>query len=124
MVAWHGLAKLRIHSEITLELLQVETVRLGEELRRFQKDVCPHYDTYESDRETQARIRAAAARAHAQGKAQASEGSGGKKRKAFNLQTSKIHALGDYVEEIRLYGTTDGYSTHPVRCRKKNVQIY
>lgn len=119
MTAWHGLAKLRIHSEITLELLQRETVRLGEELRRFQKDICPHYETYESDREAQARVRAATARANAQGKSQAEPGSGTKKRKVFNLHTSKIHALGDYVEEIRLYGTTDGYSTHPVSNRSK-----
>ena len=39
---------------------------------------------------------------------------GTRKTKTFNLQTYKLHALGDYVEQIRLYGTTDSYSTQPV----------
>lgn len=29
----------------------------------------------------------------------------------FNMNTYKTHALGDYVETIRHYGTTDSYST-------------
>ena len=41
------------------------------------------------------------------------------KRKAnhrkFNLATYKVHALGDYVKFIRMYGTTDNYSTQLVR---------
>ena len=35
--------------------------------------------------------------------------------KTFNLQTSKLHALGDYVETIKMFGTTDSYSTQIVR---------
>jgi hypothetical protein len=35
--------------------------------------------------------------------------------KTFNLQTYKLHALGDYVSSIRRFGTTDSYSTQPVR---------
>ena len=34
--------------------------------------------------------------------------------KTLNLQTYKLHALGDYTETIRQYGTTDSYSTQPV----------
>lgn len=33
----------------------------------------------------------------------------------MNLNTYKVHALGDYVETIRRYGTTDSYSTESVR---------
>lgn len=36
-------------------------------------------------------------------------------KKTMNLNTYKVHALGDYVETIRQYGTTDSYSTEPVR---------
>jgi hypothetical protein len=35
--------------------------------------------------------------------------------KSFNLNTYKVHALGDYAATIRRYGTTDSYSTEPVR---------
>ena len=31
--------------------------------------------------------------------------------KIFNLSTYKLHALGDYVNTIRLFGTTDSYTT-------------
>lgn len=37
-----------------------------------------------------------------------------RRQKTWNLDTYKIHALGDYVETIRLYGTTDSYSTELV----------
>jgi hypothetical protein len=36
------------------------------------------------------------------------------KQKKFNLKTYKTHSLGDYVQTIRMYGTTDSYSTEPV----------
>jgi hypothetical protein len=35
--------------------------------------------------------------------------------KSLNLNTYKLHALGDYTATIRRYGTTDSYSTEPVR---------
>jgi hypothetical protein len=39
----------------------------------------------------------------------------GKRRpKTLNLNTYKFHALGDYVNTIRKFGTTDSYSTEPV----------
>ncbi|KAG2045389.1 hypothetical protein BDR06DRAFT_1015731 [Suillus hirtellus] len=31
--------------------------------------------------------------------------------KAFNMQTYKLHALGDYVSSIKMFGTTDSYTT-------------
>jgi hypothetical protein len=34
--------------------------------------------------------------------------------KTLNLNTYKIHALGDYVSTIREFGTTDSYSTETV----------
>lgn len=34
----------------------------------------------------------------------------------MNLNTYKFHAIGDVVATIRQYGTTDSYSTEPVRC--------
>ena len=36
---------------------------------------------------------------------------GSPKKKTLNLNTYKFHALGDYVATIRLFGTTDSYST-------------
>lgn len=36
------------------------------------------------------------------------------RRKFFNLETSKLHALGDYPEMIETFGTTDSVSTQNV----------
>lgn len=36
------------------------------------------------------------------------------KTKILNLCTYKFHALGDYVQTIRMFGTTDSYSTQIV----------
>jgi hypothetical protein len=37
-----------------------------------------------------------------------------RKKKKLNLCTYKFHALGDYVRTIRMFGTTDSYSTQTV----------
>ena len=39
---------------------------------------------------------------------------GGANRRHFNLHTFKMHSLGHYVDAIRMYGTTDNYSTQVV----------
>ena len=45
---------------------------------------------------------------------QAGSTSRGRQPKTLNLNTYKLHALGDYTTTIRKYGTTDSYSTEPV----------
>ena len=120
LATWHGFAKFRLHTESTLQGLDVSTTRLGSNLRRFQTVVCEAYITRELPSEEAARGRRKAAK-------QSIGAEGGMeelmatttKRKAnhckFNLATYKVHALGDYVKFIRMYGTTDNYSTQLVR---------
>ena len=43
-----------------------------------------------------------------------SHGRSSRKPKVLNLLTVKLHFLGDYVRHIRLFGTTDSYSTQLV----------
>lgn len=145
MAHWHGLAKLRMHSDLTLQILDQQTAELGEHLRRFKARVCSMYDTQELDRELNARSHRQAkeavkravngsqqgataaqprAGANHKGKQKASAVQSQnvigpyprqpRKKKSFNLQTYKLHALGDYVACIRHFGTTDSYSTEPV----------
>lgn len=54
---WHGLAKLRIHTDITLGILDQVTTSLGEALRNFQLKSCPAFNTKELRREADARDR-------------------------------------------------------------------
>lgn len=44
----------------------------------------------------------------------AGTGPSGARPKAFNMQTYKLHALGDYVSSIKMFGTTDSYTTQIV----------
>jgi hypothetical protein len=154
---WHALAKLRMHTDSTLSLMDAVTTALGRELRTFRDVTCAAFVTTELPKE-------AAARGRRQRKAQAKAGSvsddhplpdptapnavsGGvtapiavpassassgplppshaiaavpsppikKKKKTLKISTYKFHALADYVRTIRMFGTTDSYSTQTVR---------
>lgn len=107
---WHMLAKLRMHTDQTLTLLDAATISLGEQFRHFQDSICPYFNTRELQREADAR----------ENKAKKKEGgsiavgSATRQVKTINLNTYKYHALGDYADTIRKYGTTDLISTEPV----------
>ena len=200
---WHGLAKLRMHHDITLDILDAVTKSLGEKLRNFSRNTCPAFDTVELRREQQARTRREARNdscrsrqnaplnthgpcvtrglaLHSSGSSSAnletslqmqcvqqprgstdsaandpsinqpstssdyehdslptsseqpqcletarrkaqSQGSNvsvgtGRRRKKFNVNTYKFHSYGDYANTIRIYGTTDSFSTELVSC--------
>ena len=106
---WHGLAKLRLHTDETLEVLEEVSGRLGRQLCLFANEMCSAFSTQELCREAESRRRR-----------QAREGESGmtqtqnRRPKLFNLRTYKLHALGDYPAQIRMYGTTDSYSTQLV----------
>jgi hypothetical protein len=57
MAHWHGLAKLRMHTDLTLDVMDRITVMLGKKLRLFQQETCQAFQTRELKRERDARIR-------------------------------------------------------------------
>ncbi|KAF6750862.1 hypothetical protein DFP72DRAFT_817228, partial [Ephemerocybe angulata] len=110
---WHGLAKLRLHTDHTLTMLEEQTVQLGESMRKFVKETCAAIPTKELQREYQARKRRETSAKRKEGPAApgADDEDGGPKPKTLNLETYKYHSLGDVAPTIRLFGTTDSYST-------------
>src|SRR5215472_11895174 len=54
---WHGLAKLRMHTDLTLTILDAVTTALGKQFREFATKTCPEFKTCELEREANARIR-------------------------------------------------------------------
>ena len=144
MAHWHGLAKLRMHTDVTLDLLSQATISFGTKIRAFQEKTCAAFSTHELECERAARVRrqdkikkaAAGTNPNAQkGKkataetesnaqkgtkaktetdSQSRKSSSGRQPKQFNLNSYKFHALGDYYNTIRRFGTTDSYSTQPV----------
>jgi hypothetical protein len=158
---WHSMAKLRMHTDFTLDIMDAATASLGEELRKFNDVTCTAFITRELEREYEARSRRQAKKAAANRKSNAkrsqedtghqtaqdlhpdsiSDGvtarqhppTGGvepagslgatagaqpdgetRRLKEFSFKTYKLHSLGDYSSSIRMYGTTDSYSTEPV----------
>lgn len=115
---WHGLAKLRLHSNTMLEVLDELTTILGKGLRTFQSTTCTAFHTKELRKEASARHRRQATKTGANKGSAALDAptipTSTRRSKQFNLNTYKTHSLGDYVEAIRRYGTTDSYSTESV----------
>ncbi|EIW75728.1 hypothetical protein CONPUDRAFT_65816, partial [Coniophora puteana RWD-64-598 SS2] len=116
---WHALAKLRVHTDDTLHFLEAATVSLGNTLRKFRADVCPHYDTRELPLETAARGRRAVTRLVTQAASSGGQTSSANVpskslRKELNLVIYKFHSLGDYVKTIKEHGTTDNFTSQGV----------
>ncbi|KAF8835227.1 hypothetical protein BDN67DRAFT_1015721 [Paxillus ammoniavirescens] len=108
LAEWHALAKLRLHSDDSLDLLDEATKSLGKQLRKFQEYTCSKFKTTELPAE------AAAWRRRSEGRMQSetqAASNAGVRLKYFNLLTYKLHALRDYVNMIRTFGTTDSYTT-------------
>ena len=109
---WHAFAKLRLHTETTLQHLERLTTELGQLMRKFRDITQSRFATFELQKETGARKRR---QKSGKGKEKAAAGNNsGHKPKILNLFTYKWHALGDYVRTIRLFGGTDGFSTQVV----------
>ena len=115
---WHGLAKLRLHTEETLDIFERVTKDLGNRIRDFASDTCSSFATKELAREAEARRRCQGQQNLGKSSRQlqgATPHQYGQQLKGLNLQTYKLHALADYPLQIRMYGTTDLYSTQSVR---------
>jgi hypothetical protein len=120
LATWHGLAKLRMHTDTTLGFLDTSTTRLGQYLRQFMSETAKKFMTRDLPSEEAARGRRKARAAAKGGNATSSRTSTSRaKTRYFNFQTYKLHALGDYVSAIRRYGTTDNNSTQLVRTHSK-----
>lgn len=137
---WHGFAKLRMQSDLTLDILDQITTELGNQFRKFKINVCAAYDARELDKEVSTRskrqTKEATRRTQAgkdknpskreerpDGIGESIERNGLRRKVSFNLQTYKFHSLGDYVSCIRQFGTTDSYSTEPVSFQSSRAYL-
>ncbi|KAF7299950.1 hypothetical protein HMN09_01002900 [Mycena chlorophos] len=123
---WHGLAKLRMHTEHTLKCLDEATRDLGYQLRRFARTTCLRFVTKELPREEAARRKRYVRKvqeASRAGTAPPPEPASGKVKK-FNGNTVKTHFLGDYVPTIPFIGTTDGFSTATGELEHKRAKAF
>lgn len=81
-------------------------------MRKFRDTTWSTFVTFELPKEAGARKRR---QMSGKGKEKAAaDDTSGRKPKNLNLFTYKWHALGDYVQAVRLFGGTDGFSTQVV----------
>jgi hypothetical protein len=117
LATWHAFAKLRLHTESTVSALETSTTRLGTALRKFNSMTCAEFVTQDLPSEEAARGRRKAAKSNlntSKGKKTGKQKEPGPRSRGFNLSSYKLHALPDYAKTIRMFGTSDGYSTQPV----------
>jgi len=118
MACWHALAKLRLHTEDSLDSFQGLTTAFTKQIRYFANKICPHFDLVETPSECATSIRAEAVRVRkCKLRHSHSTSTWGAKRMAkdFNIATPKFHSIVHYPDAIARYGTTDSYSTQMVR---------
>ncbi|KAG9082741.1 hypothetical protein FS749_006609 [Ceratobasidium sp. UAMH 11750] len=125
--SWHGLAKLRLHTKVTLKLLKGLTIKLGLALRNFAKlteglDVRETPQEYARRRKQYESSKAAKSKRKTRKSAQEKTTDNGRRRCHLNLSTYKMHSFGDYVGNIEEYGSTDSYSTQIGELRIRRIK--
>ena len=125
-----------MHTDFTLDIMGTATSTLGNMLRDFKETTCSSFATKELRREYDVRIRregkkgapkagqqpampltagqATPATITPNVEARSQTKPASRRRKTLNLNTYKGHSLGDVMDAIREYGTTDSFSTEPV----------
>lgn len=107
---WHALARLRLHTDVTINILERATRYMYKAIRTFANKTCARHETYETSNEAQKRMR------RDKGKSKSKiRLVNGRKRVHYNvMNTYKYHALGYYPDYIRRSGSTDNYTTQVV----------
>ena len=104
--SWDRFAKLRVHTESSLHVLEKLTSALGTQFRQFLHKVCKRHDTHLLPKEVAARIRRAAKNKNPTPSNPTTA--------KFHLNFYKYHAIGHVAQMIRQSGTTGNYSTSGV----------
>jgi hypothetical protein len=133
-----------MHNDLTLDVMEAAAASLGKMLQEFQDSTCLAFATKELRREYDARVRHEAKQKGQRSSTSsvirqptqttnlpsvdptAASGSrpGGRHPKGFNLSTYKGHSLGDVMNAVREYGTTDSFSTEPVSGSNSQSPIF
>ena len=112
---WHALAKLQIHTNKTLNLLEAAMATLTNTMRHFLRETCEAITTWELKKEVAACGQCKAALA-VKGDSCAAKGKATTvaRLKKLNLATYKYHSLANYAETIQRFRPTDNYNTQIV----------
>ncbi|KAJ3554174.1 hypothetical protein NM688_g3242 [Phlebia brevispora] len=121
LLLWHAMAKLRMHTEPTIRILEHVTTDLGRAVRIFahKSKAIP---TYELKRESDARKRREIATKKSSENPKRTATTGERKIRHLNMKTFKWHDLPHVAEFIRKFGTTENFSTQWGETEHKRVK--
>ncbi|TFK20815.1 hypothetical protein FA15DRAFT_599043, partial [Coprinopsis marcescibilis] len=97
----------------TILKLKRLTCDLGDDIWKFILETCSQFNTKELLQEYQAHTHQAAKKVSAMGNNQKAS-SLGKQKVTLNINTYKFHALGNIIQSIKMFGTTDNYMSQGV----------
>ena len=117
LAAFMMFSKMRLHTEKTLASFDTSVVALGKAMRDFLTKVCAYFDTRELPKETESRKR----RKHATLNNTVVELT--PQSKTLNLNTPKLHRLGDYANAVREFGPLDTFSSVTVSAVVKRCTV-
>jgi hypothetical protein len=136
---WHAFAKLRMHTNSTLEHLEVLTKEFGYLMQQFRDLTCSEFRTAElpceaaawnrQQQHAQARVSLASTTGTASAGSQLPSCKSSAQMVTLNLSTIKFHSLGDYMRTIQMFGCMDSFSTQlvghlqlctQIKCSKNN----
>ncbi|KAI0308970.1 hypothetical protein OF83DRAFT_1180165 [Amylostereum chailletii] len=124
LAEWHAYTKLRLHTETTLGFFDTSTTHLGQVVRWFASKTREAFQTEDLPQELAAHGRCKAAKAKKTGFTSGKTAPLSRKARFLNLFTYKYHALGYYVPFIRLFGTTDNYTTQVGELEHRRVKHF
>ncbi|KAI9067850.1 hypothetical protein FKP32DRAFT_1562843, partial [Trametes sanguinea] len=114
---WHALAKLRLHTTVTIEIFRAATEHMCRAMRSFARTTCRRYEAHELPRETEARVRREEKQKTAPVRVP--------KVVRFNvLNTYKYHSLPDYPDYVEYGGTTDNYNSQVAELEHRHVKRF
>ncbi|KAI0349313.1 hypothetical protein OH77DRAFT_1507530 [Trametes cingulata] len=119
LVNWHALAKLRLHTDITLSIFRTATRHMCEAMRAFANTTCTRHKARELEKEAEARVRQVVRKDP--------EAQPDRKRKIvrFNtLNTFKYHALPYYPDYIERSGTADNYTSQICELEHRHLKRF
>jgi hypothetical protein len=118
---WHSFAKLRMHTQLTLDYLKLLTKEFGHLMWNFCDLTCSEFKTKELPHELEAKICIQSRVQAWVGPSKSSRvATSAQQSKMLNLFTLNFHALGDYVHTIQMFRTMDSFLTQLVwnSCRQ------
>lgn len=122
---WHALAKLRLHTEVTIAIFRAATTEVTAAIRYFANTTCERYETHELAKEVDARVRREEKIVNGPPP--------NRERKVVHYNTPhtyKFHGMPDYPDSIEEIGTTDNVNSQvvcillgPDECRPSLILI-